>query len=73
MLYRYNIVVNLSHTMITDDIIIDTSRRQYQNKPQPSGLTPSSPQKTILFIPSRTKTQKIKIIDHRNCYVRADK
>ena len=58
------------------DIILSSliaSRRQYQNKPRPSDFSPFSPQKTIAFIPSRAKTQKIKIIDHNKCNVRASK
>jgi hypothetical protein len=34
---------------------------------------PFSPQKTIAFIPSGAKTQKIKIIDHNKCNMRVDK
>ena len=35
--------------------------------------SPPYPQKTIVFIPSGAKTQKIKIIDHNKCNVRASK
>ena len=52
---------------------VTASRRQYQNKPQPSDLSPLSLPKTITFIPSEAKTQKIKRIDHRKCNVRASK
>ncbi|MFQ9542593.1 MAG: hypothetical protein ACLR0B_12735 [Anaerobutyricum soehngenii] len=41
-----------------------------------SRLLTSSPYlspKTIAFIPSGAKTQKIKIIDHNKCNVRVDK
>ena len=58
------------------DIILSsltTSRRQYQNKPQPSSLFPISFPKTIVFIPSEAKTQKIKRIDYSKCNVRASK
>ena len=58
------------------DIILSSltaSQRQYQNKPQPSDLSPFSPQKTIASIPSGAKTQKIKIIDYNKCNVRASK
>ncbi len=45
MIYCHNIVVNLSYTMIAGDIILSAltaSRRQYQNKPQPSVPFPIS-------------------------------
>ena len=67
-------MVHLSYTMMAGNIILSSltaSRKQYQNKPQPSDFSPFSPQKTIAFIPSRAKTQKIKIIDHNKCNVRA--
>ena len=45
MIYCHNIVVNLSYTMIADDIILSAltaSWRQYQNKPRPSVPFPIS-------------------------------
>ena len=54
-------------------ISMTASRRQYQNKPQPSSLFPISFPKTISFIPCGTNTQKIKIIDHCKYNVRASK
>ena len=62
--------------MIAGDIILlslTASWRQHQNKPQSSILFPISFPKTIAFIPSGAKTQKIKRIDHHNCNVRASK
>ena len=58
------------------DIILSSliaSRRQYQNKPRPSVPFPISFPKTIAFIPSGAKTQKIKRIDHNKCNVRTSK
>ena len=69
-------MINSSCTVIADDIILSSltaSRRQSQNKPQPSDLSPLSLPKTISFFPSGAKTQKIKRIDHRKCNVRASK
>ena len=47
--------------------------RWHQNKSQPSVPFPISFPKTIGFIPSGAKTQKIKRIDHNKCNVRASK
>ena len=69
-------MVHLSYTMIAGNIILSSltaSRRQYQNKPRPSDHSPLSFPKTIEFIPSGAKTQKIKGIDHNKCNVRASK
>ena len=52
---------------------VTASRRQYQNKPRPSDLAPLSPPKTIEFIPSEAKTQKIKRIDYNKCNVGGSK
>ena len=54
-------------------ISMTASRRQYQNKPQPSVPFPISFPKTIAFIPSAANKQKIKILVHRQCNVRASK
>ena len=43
LIYCDNIMINLSYTVITGDIILSSlpsSRRQYQNKPRPSDLSP---------------------------------
>ena len=69
-------MVHLSHTMIAGNIILSSltaSRKQYQNKPQPSVPFFISFPKTIEFIPSGAKTQKIKRIDYSKCNVRASK
>ena len=55
------------------DIILTASRKQYQNKPRSSDLSPLSSLNTIAFIPSGANTQKIKRIDHSKCNVRASK
>ena len=52
---------------------VTASRRQYQNKPRPSNLSPFSPPETIAFIPSGANKQKIKILAHRQYNVRASK
>ena len=69
-------MVHLSYTMMAGNIILSSltaSRKQYQNKPQPSVPFPISPPNTITFIPSGAKTQKIKRIDQRKCNARTDK
>ena len=43
------------------------------SKQKSSDFSPLSLPKTIAFIPSGAKTQKIKRIDHRKCNVRASK
>ena len=51
MIYCYNIMVHLSHTMIAGNIILSSltaSRKQYQNKPQPSDFSPLIPPKKLL-------------------------
>ena len=69
-------MINSSCTVIAGDIILSSltaSRRQYQNKPRSSDLAPFSPPKTISFISSGAKTQKIKILAHSQCNVRTSK
>ena len=58
------------------DIILSSliaSRRQYQNKLRPSVPFPISLPKTIEHISSGANKQKIKLLAHSQCNVRASK
>ena len=71
-------IYNDKFTMYSDscDIILSSltaSRRQYQNKPRPSDLSPLIPPKNYWIHSRGAKIQKIKRIDHCKCNVRASK
>ena len=72
-------MVNLSCIVIACSIILSSVKleKRFSMAERVSSrlLTspPSLPKRRIAFIPSGAKTQKIKIIDHNKCNVRASK
>ena len=78
-IYRNNIMINLSCIVIAFSIILSSVKLEKRfsiAERVSSRLLTSSPYpspKTIAFIPSGANKQKIKIIDHCKCNVRASK
>ena len=78
-IYRDNIMINLSCIVIACSIILSSVKLEKRfsiAERVSSRLLTSSPYpspKTIAFIPSGANKQKIKIIDHNKCNVRASK
>ena len=72
-------MINISCTAIACSIILSSVKLEKRfsiAERESSRLLTSSPYlspKTIAFIPSGAKTQKIKIIDYSKCNVRASK
>ena len=79
MIYCDNIMIKLLCTVIGFGIILSSvkleKRFSIAERVSSRLLTspPLSPPKTIAFIPSGAKTQKIKRIDHNKCNVRTSK
>ena len=77
-IYRNNIMINLSCIVIACSIILSSLKleKRFSIVERVSSRLLTSPPsllKTIAFIPSGANKQKIKIIDHCKCNVRASK
>ena len=72
-LFRYSLRHDCKFIIILSQYIIFSSGRYTFRASSRFLPSPPHPLKTIAFIPSGAKTQKIKRIDHRKCNVRASK